>query len=187
VSFTLSIEEKIILLRTARIAILERLGQPAETFPEPTPPLTANCGAFVSLHIDGNLRGCIGYITAHKPLVETVKEMACSAAFSDPRFSPLESGEVNDTEIEISVLSPFTAVKNIADIEVGVHGIMVRRGMRSGLLLPQVATEYGWDREEFISHTCRKAGLPPNDWRKSGLEIEIFSAAVFSEKDVGLR
>jgi AmmeMemoRadiSam system protein A len=186
-AFTLSAEEKIILLRTARIAIAERLRLPADPFPEPTSALLDKCGAFVSLHIDGNLRGCIGYITAHKPLIETVREMACSAAFQDPRFSPLEADEMPETEIEISVLSPFQKISAVTDIEVGVHGILVRQGPQSGLLLPQVASEYGWNRDEFLSHTCRKAGLPPNAWRKSGLEIEVFSAIVFSEKETGLR
>ena len=186
-AFALTAEEKIILLRTARIAIAEHLHLPADPFPEPTPLLLTKCGAFVSLHIDGNLRGCIGYITAYKPLIETVREMACSAAFSDPRFTPLEAEEVPVTEIEISVLSPFEKISDIKRIEVGRHGLLVRKEPYSGLLLPQVATEYRWDREEFLSHTCQKAGLPANAWKKGGLEIEIFSAEVFCEKDTGLR
>ncbi len=183
--FSLSDGEKKSLLETARLSIASRLTGTVLPFPEPTPRLCEKCGAFVSLHVGDGLRGCIGYITAHKPLFETVKEMAECAAFSDPRFPPLGPEELDEVEIEISVLSPFEKITDYDRIKVGKHGIMVRRGFQSGLLLPQVATEYRWDRDQFLSHTCQKAGLPASAWRAGNLEVEIFSAVVFSEKEFG--
>ncbi len=183
--FSFSDEEKKKLLETARLSIASRLAGTPVTFPEPTDRLREKCGAFVSLHVGDALRGCIGYITAHKPLFETVQEMAECAAFSDPRFPPLVPEELDGVEIEISVLSPFEKITDLEKIQVGQHGIMVRRGFQSGLLLPQVATEYHWDRDQFLSHTCQKAGLPAAAWRTGNLEVEIFSAVVFSEKEFG--
>ncbi len=183
--FSLTDDEKKILLETARLAIASKLKRTTLPFPQPTALLLEKCGAFVSLHIDDNLRGCIGYISAVKPLAETVKEMAECAAFSDPRFPSLAPEELEKVEIEISVLSPFEKIADLDKIKVGTHGILVRRGLQSGLLLPQVATEYDWDREQFLSHTCQKAGLPPSAWRSGNLEVEIFSAVVFSERQFG--
>jgi uncharacterized protein len=183
VAFTLTDEEKKILLHTARAVIAEKLGLPAAVVPAPTEILKTNCGAFVSLHREGNLRGCIGLIAAQKPLIDTVREMAQAAAFSDPRFRPLTADELQDTEIEISVLSPFRKITDLGEIVVGTHGLYVRRGFQSGLLLPQVAVEYGWDRNEFLSQTCVKAGLPAQTWRKGGVDVELFSAIVFDEAD----
>jgi len=182
--FTLTADEKRILLAAARTAIREKLGARGLSFPEPTPTLRVNCGAFVTLHKQGKLRGCIGQVTASKPLMETVREVAVASALRDPRFPPLQSEELERIEIEISVLSPLEPVKSIEDIQVGTHGIMLRQGFRSGLLLPQVATEYGWDRETFLSHTCQKAGLAGDCWRDSRTQIEIFSAIVFGEKEL---
>ena len=139
-------------------------------------------GGFVTLNKDGQLRGCIGYIVAVKPLYETVAEMAINAAARDTRFSPVTADELDDIDIEISVLSPLKTVEDINEIEVGKHGIIIRKGFNSGLLLPQVATEYGWDRDTFLQHTCLKAGLPPDSWKK-GAELQIFSAEVFREKN----
>lgn len=139
-------------------------------------------GAFVSLHTrDGGLRGCIGSIHPVAPLHEAVSTSAVNAAFRDPRFYPLRHDELTDVQIEISVMSPIVAVASVEEIEVGRDGLIVRRGARAGLLLPQVATEYGWDREAFLRHTCMKAGLPPEAWREPGCGIERFSAEVFSE------
>jgi uncharacterized protein (TIGR00296 family) len=108
--------------------------------------------------------------------------MAIEAAVGDPRFPPVTSDELKDIKIDISALSPLEAIKDVNKIEVGKHGIIIRRGFYSGLLLPQVATEYGWDRETFLAHTCQKAGLPPNAWKDKTTEIQIFSAEVFSEE-----
>ncbi len=135
--------------------------------------------AFVSLHCQGRLRGCVGYVTARKPLYETVAEAASAAAFHDLRFSPLREDEFAELEIEISVLSPFFTIAS-EDVRAGEHGLMVSLGFHRGLLLPQVATEYGWDRHRFLEETCAKAGLEPDAWKK-GAKIEAFTACVFSE------
>ena len=182
-SFTLTEEERRILLQTAREVIGARLAERKPSFPLPTPALSTPCGAFVTLKAAGLLRGCIGHITASRPLVETVKEVALSSAFEDPRFPPLRVEEWSQVIIEISVLSPFERITDAGRIEVGVHGILVRRGYRSGLLLPQVATEQGWERDTFLAHTCQKAGLPADAWKSPDTQIEIFSALVFHEKE----
>jgi len=144
-----------------------------------TSTLQEKRGAFVSLHRKGELRGCIGYIHAVKPLYETIREMAIAAAFQDPRFPPLSSEELADLDIEISVLTPMRELKDINEIQVGTHGLMILQGNHSGLLLPQVATDYGWSREEFLGHTCMKAGLPQTAWKEKNSKIFIFSADVF--------
>jgi AmmeMemoRadiSam system protein A len=115
--------------------------------------------------------------------VDTIKEVAQSSAFEDPRFPPLRAEEWDRVHLEISVLSPFEPITDVNRIEVGAHGILIQRGSRSGLLLPQVATEQGWDRDTFISHTCLKAGLPGDAWTWPNTRIEIFSAQVFAEKE----
>ncbi len=141
--------------------------------------LKENRGAFVSLHKRGQLRGCIGYIEGRGPLHKTIEEMAEAAAFRDPRFSPVTERELPDLDIEISVLTPLRKLTDVNEIEVGVHGIYIKKGWLSGLLLPQVATEYRWDRETFLEHTCMKAGLPVHAWKEKDTEIYIFSADIF--------
>ena len=182
-SFTLTEEERRMLLQTAREVIGARLSVRKPSFPLPTPALSTPCGAFVTLKAAGQLRGCIGHITASRPLVEIVKEVALSSAFEDPRFPPLRAEEWSQVKIEISVLSPFERITDAGRIEVGVHGILVRRGFHSGLLLPQVATEQGWERDAFLSHTCQKAGLPADAWKSPETQIEIFSALIFHEEE----
>ena len=146
------------------------------------PVLTRPSGAFVSLHThEGDLRGCIGTIQPVAPLCHAVSSNAINAAFRDPRFYPLEREELPNIHIEISVMSPIEVVSDVATIEVGRDGLIISRGGRAGLLLPQVATEYGWDRETFLEHTCTKAGLPGDSWRHPDCRIERFSAEVFSE------
>lgn len=130
----------------------------------------------------GQLRGCIGYIEAVKPLWKTLEDCTGSAAKNDYRFNPVEPEELPDIHIEISVLTPLQVIEDVSVIEVGRHGILISKGMSRGLLLPQVAVEYGWDREQFLRHTCRKAGLPEDSWKK-GARIEIFSADVFGEEE----
>lgn len=139
-------------------------------------------GAFVTLHHKGELRGCIGYLQAHEPLWQTIEECTVAAASRDPRFSPVEPAELTQIKIEISVLSPLQTIQDVAEIEVGVHGILITRGIHRGVLLPQVATERGWNREEFLANTCRKAGLPANAWHHD-CQIEIFRADVFAEDE----
>jgi AmmeMemoRadiSam system protein A len=142
-------------------------------------PLREPRGVFVTLRRDGRLRGCIGFIEGIEPLWEAVRDMAVRAAAHDPRFPPVEAVELEDLEIEISVLSPLEPLSDPADVEVGRHGLMVRRGPRSGLLLPQVPVEHGWDRETFLEQTCFKAGLPPGAWKDPGTVILAFEAEVF--------
>jgi AmmeMemoRadiSam system protein A len=180
--FRITAEEKQILLHTAREAIAARLQRRQPRYPQPTELLKKKCGAFVTLHKQGSLRGCIGFVVASKALIDTVVEAAQSSAFNDPRFSALSARELDQIEIEISVLSPLRRVESVEEIQVGVHGIMLRSGFYSGLLLPQVATEYGWDRQTFLTHTCYKAGLPGDCWRSADTEIQVFSAVVFSEE-----
>jgi AmmeMemoRadiSam system protein A len=138
-------------------------------------------GAFVTLKKRGHLRGCIGYIKAVKPLWETVQEMAVAAAFHDPRFPSLMPDEVRDLTFEVSVLSPLKRIKDINEIEVGKHGLYIVRGYNSGLLLPQVAAEYKWNRESFLNETCYKAGLPAQAWMNEETEIYTFSADYFDD------
>jgi AmmeMemoRadiSam system protein A len=139
-------------------------------------------GVFVSLHEPtGGLRGCIGSIEPVAPLAQAVAASAYNAAFRDPRFPPVRKEEVRDLHIEISVMSPIVAVTDVAEIEVGRDGLIVSRGNRAGLLLPQVATEYEWDRDTFLCQTCNKAGLPADAWRSPDCRIEKFSAEVFGE------
>lgn len=141
--------------------------------------LKENRGAFVTIKINGQLRGCIGMIRAAKPLYETVREMAISAAFEDPRFVELHPDELDRIEVEISALTPLTRVRDLNDIEVGTDGLMIKLEYHSGLLLPQVATEQGWDRTTFLEQTCLKAGLPKNSYKDPHAEIYKFSADVF--------
>ncbi len=137
-------------------------------------------GAFVTLKVDGQLRGCIGYPLPYKPLYRTIIEMAEAAATQDFRFAPLRAEELPRTKIEISVLTLPEAVKDPKDVEVGRHGIILSKGHCKGLLLPQVPAEYNWDRETFLCHGCLKAGLEENEWKR-GAKIEVFEAQVFSE------
>ena len=169
------------LLRLARLAItlfLQEGSTPAMETDDAT--LKKKRGAFVTLKVKGQLRGCIGYPIPHKPLSETIIDVAISAATKDFRFSPLEQKELNDTKIEISVLSQPRLIKDISEIEVGKHGIIITKGPHRGLLLPQVPIEWGWDRETFLNHGCIKAGIEEDAWKKDA-QIEIFSAQVFSE------
>ncbi len=136
-------------------------------------------GAFVTLKMGGKLRGCIGNIIATTPLYKTVEKMAKAAALEDPRFSPMKKNELDGLEIEISALTPLTKIENIDQIEVGKHGLYLKRGWSSGLLLPQVPGEYGWDLNTFLEHTCLKANLSPDAWKDPDTEIYIFSAEVF--------
>ena len=149
-----------------------------------TAALEQKAGVFVSLHKMGELRGCIGYILPILPLYQTVIEMAQSAALHDPRFSPVSPAELKNITVEISVLTVPETITDPSVIEVGKHGIIMKRGYSQGLLLPQVATDYGWDRETFLEHTCLKAGLPRNAWQDKNTEIQIFSAQVFNRETV---
>jgi AmmeMemoRadiSam system protein A len=146
--------------------------------------LALRCGAFVSLHTkDGELRGCIGHMVGDGPLGELILELGVSAGARDPRFPPVTADELDDLTYEASVLSPMAPI-DPADVEVGRHGLYIRRGARSGVLLPQVASEWQWDRETFLEQTCRKAGLPRTAWRESGTEVLAFTAQVLREQPI---
>jgi AmmeMemoRadiSam system protein A len=176
-------EEQKVMLSIARHAIQEAVGQiKVDRISYDSPIFHENRGAFVTLHNKGALRGCIGFIFAVKPLVETVREMAVAAALRDPRFTPVDIAELPAVDIEISVLTPLREIQDISEIKVGEHGIYVQRGHNTGLLLPQVASEYNWDRETFLQQTCRKAGLAQDAWHDEATTIKIFSAQVFGEK-----
>lgn len=136
-------------------------------------------GAFVTLHIEGKLRGCIGYIIGVEPLLDTIQKMAISSAFNDPRFPALRQDEFEHLNVEISVLSPLEIVNDIDKIQVGRDGLIIKKGFRQGLLLPQVPEEQDWDKTTFLQHTCLKAGLPPDAWKKKGTTIKKFSAQIF--------
>lgn len=171
--------ERELLRRLARNSIEQRLlGKPEESLEIPD-KFREPMGAFVCLKTRGELKGCIGYIKAILPLIDTIKQMAVQAAFHDPRFMPLSRKEWKDTEIEISVLTPMKKIKDIEEIEVGIHGLYIEKDGYSGLLLPQVAVENRWNRMEFLEYTCFKAGLPKDAWRSKGANIFIFSADVF--------
>jgi AmmeMemoRadiSam system protein A len=126
------------------------------------------------------LRGCIGNFVSDKPLYKLVQEMALSAATRDPRFYPMKADDLDDFKLDISVLSPLKKASSVEEIQVGTHGIYIVKGSYRGVLLPQVATDYGWNRDEFLRHTCIKAGLPENAWQGE-CDIFIFSAQVFGE------
>ncbi len=174
-------DDRRILLNLARESIRSHIEGRPPLYDEPTEALREVCGAFVSLHIDGRLRGCIGTLRAADQLAETIKEMAKSSAFHDPRFPPLSNEELADVEIEISVLTPLQKMTSVDEVEIGKHGLYATKGSFSGVLLPQVPLEQGWDRDTFLSHTCRKAGLPEGAWRSGDVDLYTFSAVVFSE------
>jgi len=177
-------EERALLLQTAHRAIATALSDrqllvlpEARSLP---PALNEPRGAFCTLHLDGRLRGCVGYIAAAKPLIQTVAETAVSAAFYDPRFAPVTADEAPRLKLEISVLSLPAPIRP-DQVEVGRHGLIVSDSGRRGLLLPQVASEHGWDAETFLTQTCLKAGLPPDAWRR-GATLEAFTAEIFGDE-----
>lgn len=174
--------ERTFLLQLARKVISTTAkGETPDTPDYFSEKLSSKLGTFVTLHKLGELRGCIGYVEGIRPLQDAVIEMAQSAAFNDPRFAPVSSDEVDDLELEISVLSPIKEVKDVDEIEIGKHGLIIEQGFYKGLLLPQVATENHWDKTEFLQHTCRKSGLPVNAWQDNNTKIYAFSAEIFSE------
>jgi len=180
VDLGLSEGEKKTLHHIAKTVIENKVrGKAVPEFKIDSSILKENRGAFVTVNKRGKLRGCIGYIEGHGPLCKTIEEMAEAAALRDPRFSPVTERELPDLEIEISVLTPLKRITDVNEIEVGKHGIYIKKGWYSGLLLPQVATEYGWDRKTFLEHTCQKAGLPTSAWKDKNTEIYIFSADIF--------
>ncbi len=178
-------EQKRRLIEVARQAITAAVtGAPMPDLAADDPELLEPRGAFVTLKKAGQLRGCIGYIEPRVSLIEAVADNAQSAALRDPRFTPVTSEELPDISIEISALTPLEPVADVEEIEIGRHGLVISQGPYRGLLLPQVPVEWGWDREEFLEHTCLKAGLPPEAWRQDDTELLCFEAEVFSQSDL---
>jgi AmmeMemoRadiSam system protein A len=173
--------DRVLLLKIAREALaahVRSLSHPAPSHPAPV--LSQPGGAFVTLHKAGDLRGCIGHIEPSEPLGKVVPRCAVAAGSSDPRFPPITSSELDAIDIEISLLGPLETITGPQDVVIGRDGLVVERGWQRGLLLPQVAVEWGWDAEKFLAHTCRKAGLPEDAWQK-GATVWRFEAEVFSE------
>ena len=172
-------DEKCQLLSLASEAISSQIiGSPANPLEITSDKLFQKLGCFVTIKVNDKLRGCIGNLISDKPLYLLVQEMAIAAATKDPRFYPMKKKDLDDFDLEISVLSPLHKIENFEEIQVGVHGIYLEKDSHRGVLLPQVAIEYGWDRTVFLNQTCIKAGLPSDGWHE-GADIYIFSAEVF--------
>ncbi len=181
-------KDKKVLLQIARKSVESAVIDISndQTQAEPfSPELKEKNGAFVTLRTQGKLRGCIGRMVSDIPLHKLVSEMAVSAATEDPRFNQIEPSELDDLEIEISVLSPLQMAENPLDFELGRHGIYIKKDSATGCFLPQVATDTGWTKEEFLTHCCStKAGLSPDAWKEKDVEVYIFTSEIISEKDV---
>jgi AmmeMemoRadiSam system protein A len=173
-------DERTLLLRLAHESILSALERREIPLAPPTDHLAEPRGAFTSLYLRGELRGCVGYVLPISPVYRAVADTARAAAFEDRRFSPVTLPEARDLEIELSILSPTQPI-SAETIEIGRHGLLISMAGHRGLLLPQVPTEHHWDRTTFLEQTCRKAGLPLDAW-KNGAIIEAFTAEVFGEK-----
>jgi hypothetical protein len=178
-------EDRRALLGLARRAIVEAVVHDRTLEESPASQSLARlAGAFVTLRHGGQLRGCIGHIEATESLADTVARCAVSAALHDPRFNPVSPDEIPGLQIEISVLTP-PEITRPEDVQVGRHGLLISRRWQRGLLLPQVAVEYGLGRERFLEETCRKAGLPLDAWKDPETEIRAFTCEVFSEEQPG--
>jgi len=173
-------EDKALLRKIARNAVESSVTGKKADLPNPLPSsLEKACGAFVTLYKNDKLRGCIGCLSANDSLANTVQSVAASAALKDPRFPAVKKDELKDITYEISVLSALLPVSDIRAIHIGTHGIYVKRGRRYGVLLPQVATRYRWDRITFIEQTCLKARLSKDAWKDPETKLYVFSAEVF--------
>ncbi len=176
----LDADERQALLREAREALEAVVKGVTVDSPAVLPDREA--GAFVTLRLDGSLRGCVGQLDAAGPLGATVREVAVAAATKDPRFSPVIAAELEAIDVEVSVLGQIELCPGPAAVEIGRHGLVVDDGRRRGLLLPQVAVEWGWDSHTFVANACVKAGLRPDAW-KTEAQLFTFEAEVFSEAD----
>jgi uncharacterized protein len=177
------------LLKLARKAI-ETYILEGKVLNIPEPPsatLEENMGVFVTLHENGELRGCIGYPEPIKPLIIALIEVAIGAATGDPRFAPLNSHELEKIEVEVSVLTPpervivDKPVEYLEKVDIGRDGLIIEKGAFRGLLLPQVPVEWGWDQNEFLTNTCLKAGMSPDCWLQEGVKIYSFQTQIFNE------
>jgi uncharacterized protein len=174
-------EERVVLLRLAHESILSALERREISLTPPSAHLDEPRGAFTTIYFHGNLRGCVGYVFPVVSLYRTVAETARSAAFEDTRFSPVSLQEAPGLDVSLSILSPLRVITP-EEVEIGRHGLVVSKGRRRGLLLPQVPVEHQWDRSTFIEQTCRKAGLPLDAWRQ-GATLEAFTAEVFGDRE----
>jgi AmmeMemoRadiSam system protein A len=168
------------LLSIARVALEARVRKTVVPDPVAAGAEQPRHGAFVTIFSKGELRGCLGRVTTDMALAALVAHLAQEVADSDPRFDPVRPGELDDISLEISVLTPEREIHSVTEIEVGRHGLIVEDGPHRGLLLPQVPGEHEWDRETFVAHTCLKAGLPADAWRR-GARLFVFEAQVFGE------
>ena len=183
---TLSNKDKKLLLELARKAITETVRTGKLNHCEvKAEQLHAQHGCFVTIKLNGALRGCIGNFSSDKPLYQLVQEMAASAATRDPRFYPMKEQDLSNFQLEISVLSPLTKIESPEEVVVGTHGLYLEKNFSRGVLLPQVAVEQGWTREVFLSQIALKAGLKRDDW-KEGADLYVFTAQVFGESESGL-
>ncbi|GJQ62904.1 MAG: TIGR00296 family protein [Melioribacteraceae bacterium] len=182
----ITLQEKEVLLKTARNFIEVSLDETVKLF-EPdlkSELLHEHHGAFVTLTEAGNLRGCIGYIISEQPLLQTIRDAAYGAAFEDPRFPKLSPEQLEMCDVEISVLSKPFPINSYDEIIIGKHGLIVTEGFKRGLLLPQVPVEHHLNRDQYLSALCQKAGIYPEYWKEKKLDLEGFTAEVFSEKDL---
>ncbi len=171
------------LLAIAREAIRHCVqNQTYHPAPREEKALNKRSGCFVTIKQNGQLRGCIGNFQAREPLFKEVADMAMASASQDPRFAPMREDELADFKLEITVLSPLVKIDDTSVIEIGKHGIYIEKDFHRGVLLPQVATDYGWDRETFLCQTCIKAGLPADAWRSQDADIYIFSGQIVTEE-----
>ena len=174
-------DEQEFLLDAARKTIIEHAQSgKAPDFTSENPGLNRKCGVFVTINEkSGALRGCIGYIEPIKPLLHAIIDMSVACSSRDPRFQPVTPDEFSNLDVQISVLAPLEEIHKADDVCVGEHGLLIKKGTASGLLLPQVASEYGWDRQRFLEETCRKAGLETGAWKEPDSKLFVFSAQVF--------
>jgi AmmeMemoRadiSam system protein A len=179
----LSSDERQHLLAIARAALEARVRGWPEPDLDPGAAIESHHGAFVTISCRGELRGCLGRLSPDPPLAALIRHLAQVVADSDPRFDVVRPGELDEISIEISVLTPAREIASVDEIEVGRHGLIAEQGARSGLLLPQVAVEHGWSLQEFIRHTCLKAGLAANAWQR-GASLFVFEAEVFGEGEL---
>jgi AmmeMemoRadiSam system protein A len=180
----LTVEMQRELLAIARDALEARVRRARPVVPVPQGAARPGEGAFVTIFCRGELRGCLGRITSDRSLPELIDHLAREVADSDPRFEPVQPGELSDIVVEVSVLTPEREIASVDEIEIGRHGLIIEQGSRRGLLLPQVPTQQEWDPETFVAQTCMKAGLPPDAWRH-GARMFVFEAQVFGEEGEG--
>ena len=170
------------LLEIARNAIIHQVNNmDYSSEPREEKALNIHSGCFVTITQEGHLRGCIGNFQSQQRLFREVATMAVAAASQDPRFQPMSPEELDNFSLEITILSPLEQIEDTNQIEVGTHGIYIIKGHNRGVLLPQVATEYGWSRETFLQQTCVKAGLSEDSWQLPGVDIYIFSGQIIHE------